>query len=173
MSSSSVSRSGGWPVAPGAPSGARVGPDRGHRITPPGPTKAVLRALGCVLAGILFVVLARGASSARAPRPRGALQGDGLSGPMTLAKGVLASRAIEGVVKESVATGAYLYVRVVDGRGRSTWVVGLGLDARPGAFVSFQPLATSDGFRSPTLERRFDRLHFVAQLPDSFLPSID
>ena len=43
MSSSSVSRSGGWPVAPGAPSGARVGPDRGHRITPPGPTKAVLK----------------------------------------------------------------------------------------------------------------------------------
>lgn len=87
--------------------------------------------------------------------------------PFSLARTALASRVVEGVVLESFSAGAYRYVHVVDARGRDQWVVGLGLEARRGAYVTYPLIATSNDFQSPALGRRFERLHFVVS---SFVP---
>lgn len=86
-------------------------------------------------------------------------------GPLAFARTILASRAVEGVVVESIPAASYRYVHLIDADGRDTWVVGLGIGARVGDVVSFQPIATSRDFESPRLGRRFDRLVFVASLP--------
>lgn len=89
----------------------------------------------------------------------------GAESPLAFARTVLASRAVEGVVVESIPAASYRYVHLIDAEGRDTWVVGLGIGARVGDVASFQPIATSRDFESPRLGRRFTRLVFVAALP--------
>lgn len=66
-----------------------------------------------------------------------------------------------GVVEEAIATGRYVYFRL-DSSEPGVWHVVTGATPKPGERVTYRGYAQLDDFRSPTLDRSFDRLIFAS-----------
>lgn len=69
--------------------------------------------------------------------------------------------AFAGVVREARGAGAYVYLLVADDLGGQRWVATHArIGAEPGAAVDVRTFAVRTDFRSPRLDRTFDRLLF-------------
>jgi hypothetical protein len=69
----------------------------------------------------------------------------------------------EGLVRQTLTGGGYLYVQV-EAEGDSLWLAGPMVDVSGGQTVSWRGGAMMHDFTSRTLERTFDRILFVERI---------
>ncbi len=93
--------------------------------------------------------------------------------PYGTGTGVRHSGAIPhtGTVLETMSTAGYTYVRV-DEEGRAFWIALPETQVSVGETISFYEQMLMEDFRSPSLNRTFDRILFVEAISkDSQLPT--
>lgn len=111
-------------------------------------------ALGFALVALAALVIGR---AHRAPRAQGNPLG-------TLALPLSSPQRLRALVRERIATGSYVYLRLADERGADTWFVTVrGRDeARDARCVEVTAYARAERFESARLARTFEPLLFGA-----------